>query len=982
VSINPSEDTMKLDDLSAEDLAAIDSVCLEFEKCFGGDRPMSPEAAVDLFISRQKGSPRREHLELLRQELVAIESELALKRRSESRERALVPTPFRSKTGSRDTGAPFSVNADSAVHAEPVRPIEAAGDADAVSTATHWSVPRGAKPSSTVRPAERSLDQGAAQGDREFSSPSIGPYSIGRVLARGGMGVVYRAVDTRLDRPVAIKMMGFPNLSPSDAKRIELVERFEREAKAVAALSHPNIVELFDVGVEGDVPYAVMEFLSGLTLAEQVSEGPMSAEETCQIGMQIAGALSTAHAAGVIHRDLKPQNVMLVENTESGKEFGPRVKLLDFGLSRVGDSAFSGNQNDESGEGASQTRSGMILGTPGYMAPEQARGESATSAADMFGFGCVLYETFYGRPAIPGETPVDRLAATLRGEVQYDPAGCEKARVLCTLIAECLQKEPTRRPSAADVFGRLRQFDFNAKRSGLDGNQPCGEAVQRRSDPEGWLRRHALTTLAGGLVGGLLGGWTIGNSGGGIGSIRSLAVLTLRDAKAPPSERDGLPLADRKITDGETLASAIANELSSVEGLAVVPYRPETAESPDQFRRLGQELDVDAFLTGSFENKTLPDLGKVWVLHWQLVSAIDGSLLHGEEFVTEQTGADKGDQFLVRSAVASNVAKRIGRVLVVSRKRNGTPDPMAYGCIMKGHAYADADSVKGLRQALLCFGKAHQEDPTWSEPLAAIAVASLNLAARSDPAESLAHLEKARSSITQALELDPQSVDARLAQAMLEWQSLLHYEEAYRLFEKLLKEYKYNWQVQHQRGLLLATLGSGNEAVDALRTASKLNPMSMMIKTDRCRVDWFFGYDSRAVRDATRYRETTPRENPARKLPIGLLIDVFEERGDYRQAAAQLGWETAPTDAEDYFRLREPSLRDAPYGPFGAALNRAIFDLRRGTDLGEGFLGALNESGATMFPLVLARHPAFASLRKTPAAAEYLPLMVGRFQNA
>ena len=427
----PGDNAMKLDDLSAEDLTAIDSVCLEFEKSLGTDQPMAVEAAVKIFLDQGSGNPQREHIELLRQELIAIEGELLRKRHAESLRQESAPTPFQSKTGASERDPLFSQDLGFARSAElPAEKESLRPEDDSIAARTQWqpqtpaivsSSRESTKTSESVRARSAGPSGDHASGpwgaSEILSDQSIGPYSIGRVLARGGMGVVYRAIDTRLDRPVAIKMMGFPNLAPGDPKRIELVERFEREAKAVAALSHPNIVELFDVGVAGSVPYAVMEFLSGLTLADQLVAGPMSPQQTCQIGMQIAGALATAHAAGVIHRDLKPPNVMLVDNRDSAKVAGPRVKLLDFGLSRVGDSALPGDEED-----SSQTRSGMILGTPGYMAPEQARGESATSAADMFGFGCVLYEVFYGRQAIPGETPADRLAGTLRGEVQYDPA--------------------------------------------------------------------------------------------------------------------------------------------------------------------------------------------------------------------------------------------------------------------------------------------------------------------------------------------------------------------------------------------------------------------------------------------------------------------------------------------------------------------------------------------------------------------------------
>ena len=970
---------MNLDDLNADDLSVIDAVCLEFEQRFGSAAPMTVEQAIKLFIDRKRGSGSREQIELLRQELEAIGGELELKRQAANQPGAVAPTPFRPRAGARDwlAGDPsFSQSKTTEWDPALSGPGQVAGSVKGFSQ----SKPPVPGEQSAEDPVAGGPVSKAGAGDAESepgSAPdSIGPYAIGRVLARGGMGVVYRAFDTRLERPVAIKMMGFPNLAPADPKRIELVERFEREAKAVAALSHPNIVELFDVGVAGSLPYAVMEFLSGLTVADQLAAGPMSPAETCQIGMQIAGALATAHAAGVVHRDLKPQNVMLVDVKDSEKAAALRVKLVDFGLSRVSDSALP--QDDDN---SNQTRSGMILGTPGYMAPEQARGEPATSAADMFGLGCLLYEIFYGKPAIPGETPADRLAGTLKGEVEYDHVPCEQSKVLCELISECLNKDPAKRPSATDVYGRLRQFDLSVAARGPAVAVSSG--VGELQSSEGWMRRHVLTTLAGGLLGSIVGGVSFGVSDRPIGKIESLAVLTLRDLTVGGRQQgpDGKPLEDRMISDGETLASALVNELSEVDGLAVLPYRPQSAETPEQFVRLGRELNVDAFLTGSFESQTKGQQ-RFWVVNWQLVSARDGNVLGAKQFVTAQKGENEGGQFLAQSAVASDIAKQIGRNLVTSGEKRGAPDPMAYGCMMKGHAYADADSTKGLKQALRCFSKAHEEDPRRSEPLAAIAVASLNLAARSDTAEeSLAYLEKARSSMAEALDLEPTSLRGRLAEAMLEWQSLQHYDEAYRLFAELHRQERLDWQILHQRGLLLTALGYDSEAIDSLRTASKLNPLSMMIKTDLCRAHWFFNWETRALRDALRYRDAVADDETAINLVTGFLIDCYEEQRDFAKAAELLGVRSAVKSAEDYYAIRFETLLKVPYGPFGATLNQAIFNLRSGAMVQEEMLGELDDSGATMFPLLLAQHPAFLELRSRPAAEPYLPRVRNRYRS-
>ncbi len=268
---------------------------------------------------------------------------------------------------------------------------------------------------------------GAGAGSRMEPGYRVAHYEIRERLGEGGMGVVYRAEDIRLGRSVALKFV-----------KAHYSQRWEREARAIAALNHPNIATLYDVGEHNGEPYLAMEYVSGTPL-----RGPLSPAEAVRYATQAADALATAHGAGIVHRDLKPGNILL-----TGKG---AVKLLDFGLAKLTDPAGGGSG---SGGSFASTQSVAISGTPGYIAPEQLNGKPGDARSDIFALGCVLYELVSGRRAFPGETMAASLAATLMAQ----PAPLEGApRALAQLIERMLAKDPAQRPeSMEEVLRELR----------------------------------------------------------------------------------------------------------------------------------------------------------------------------------------------------------------------------------------------------------------------------------------------------------------------------------------------------------------------------------------------------------------------------------------------------------------------------------------------------------------------------------------------
>lgn len=265
----------------------------------------------------------------------------------------------------------------------------------------------------------------ARYADQISIGTKLGSYEILGALGEGGMAKVYRAIDTRLDRAVAIKVSGE-----------QFTARFEREARAISALNHPNICTLYDVGQN----YLVMELVEGETLAQRIERtGPLPLEEALDIGVQIAQALEAAHSKGIVHRDLKPANVKL---TPQG-----RAKVLDFGLAKSIPSEPAGERVARSPSGtATESQAGQVLGTPGYMSPEQARGHDVDTRTDVWAFGCLLYTLLTGRPAFRGDSTEETITAVLERDPDWlalPPSTPVKVR---DLLARCLEKDLTCRP--------------------------------------------------------------------------------------------------------------------------------------------------------------------------------------------------------------------------------------------------------------------------------------------------------------------------------------------------------------------------------------------------------------------------------------------------------------------------------------------------------------------------------------------------------
>ena len=399
----------------------------------------------------------------------------------------------------------------------------------------------------------------------------LGPYEIVTPLGAGGMGEVYRARDTRLHRDVALKVL--PDAFAADPDR---VRRFQQEARAVAALSHPHICQIFDVGPD----YLVLEYVEGTPL-----RGPLPERDVIRIALQIASALQVAHARGILHRDLKPANVLITRargsvaaagplpNHPTASHLGPlelpTAKLLDFGIAKQMTAA-----PDET-----QTVDGVVVGTAAYMSPEQATGKPVDVRSDIFSFGAVVYELLSGRRAFDGGSTAEVLSAVLRDT----PPPLHASPALARLVAKCLEKEPDRRyQSTSDVVNELETL----------ANPPMARpSSSRRAWQAGAAVGVALLLIVGG-IGSNVGGWRDRLAGTQAAfPIQSLAVLPLDNLSGAAGQE--------YFADGMT--DALINELARLPALKVIsrmsvmPYKG--VRKP--LKQIAAELAVDGVIEGS-----------------------------------------------------------------------------------------------------------------------------------------------------------------------------------------------------------------------------------------------------------------------------------------------------------------------------------------------------------------------------------------------
>jgi serine/threonine-protein kinase len=476
----------------------------------------------------------------------------------------------------------------------------------------------------------------------------LGRYDVLGLIGRGGMGVVYRARDTRLGREVAVKTL-VPAATADPIARA----RFEREARAVAALSHPNIVAIYDVGDADGTLYVVTELLQGQTLGARLRDGPLAADLAHDYALQLARGLAAAHAKAILHRDLKPANVFV---TPEGT-----VKILDFGIAVMQGEVPS---SDEATLAGLHTRPGVLLGTPGYMPPEQLRQQAVDHRADLFAWGAVVYEMLSGQRPFDGASVADIVTAVLTNDPR--PIGSQEplAARLEHIAVRCLSKQPAHRYQSVDqVIGALTDA--------VTQSAPAGPAAPSPS------------------------------------SQPSIAVLPFADLSA-----------DRQLGYlGDGIADEITNGLARIAGLRVAARTSafQFRGAVDDVRRIGRALQVDTVLEGS-----LRAAGTRLRVTTQLVNAADGYQLWSERFDRES-----GDVFAIEDEIAQAVVAALGSRLVAAPApealARGTRDVEAYTRYLKGRHLWNRRREEDLRAAVREFQGAIDRDPAYADAYGGLA---------------------------------------------------------------------------------------------------------------------------------------------------------------------------------------------------------------------------------------------------------------------
>jgi len=646
---------------------------------------------------------------------------------------------------------------------------------------------------------------------------TVGPYHVLELLGEGGMGQVYRGRDPRLARDIAIKIL--PKDSIDDA---QAVGRFEREARAIASLSHPNIVAVHDFGEQDGTFYVITELLQGHTLRKRMDEGPLSWRKSAEIGSEIAEGLAAAHAQSIVHRDLKPENVFL---TAEG-----RVKILDFGLAQTDPLMTNRDEAMVTTTKWFQTNPGTVIGTLGYMSPEQLRGEIVDQTADLFSLGVMLFEMITTKKPFHRGSGAATIAAILHGDIPRDELTGGVPPELQRIIETCVEKNPQARfQSARDLSLTLRAINSS---STIIDSELFSSATKRRTSKK---------------------------------SIDSIAVLPFANVmKDPESEY---------LSDGIT--EGIINKLSQLPKLKVMArstvFRYKGRDIDAQ--SIGRELRVRAVLSGRLQH-----VDDRIVIGVELVDSLDGSQLWGETY-----NRRLADLVELQEEMSREIAERLRIRLTGDEKKKlrkkSTENSAAYQLYLKGRFQWNKRTEDGLKRGIALFNEAIENDPSFASAYAGLADSYVTLATNI-PLPPRETMPKAKAAAEHAISIEDGLAEAWSSLASVQWWFEWDWKAAESSYKRAI-ELNPNYATAHDGySMLLCARGRFDEAIEQINRAGDLDPLSRIFAVHAGWPFYFARDYEAAIRRFRKALELDEHFIPAH----GWLGMALGQQGRYREA--------------------------------------------------------------------------------------------------
>ncbi|MBK9528650.1 MAG: protein kinase [Acidobacteria bacterium] len=636
------------------------------------------------------------------------------------------------------------------------------------------------------------------------SGEKLSHHKIVSAIGKGGMGEVFLAQDTKLNRQVALKIL--PAEFAEDKDRMG---RFVREAQSASALNHPNIITIYEIGESDGTHFIATEFIDGKTLGEYVKANPLNYRSALEIAIQVASALDEAHAAGIVHRDIKPDNVMVRANG--------LVKILDFGIAKVSASSTSVSDSSEDATAIkSPTMPGMIIGTANYMSPEQAKGKEVDARTDIFSFGVVLYEMIAGQLPFEGENALEMIGAILHKDAK--PLGPDVPTEISKLISKCLRKDRDERyQTIKDVGNDLREVKQELELKNLmertaspnkpepqtqilkattldEINQTTTNQTVASNPKTKYLAAGLLTLLL--AAGGFFGYRYL--SGSNTKQINSIAVM--------PFENRNSDADTDYLSDG--LAESVIFRLTQIPDLRVSPtssvmrYKGASTD----VAKIASELGVDAVMTGRLTKR-----GDNLNITVELVDARTNKSLWGEQYERKLSELLTTQREIVAEIVGKLQLKLSGESEQKLAKKY-TDNNEAYQLYLQGRYHWNKRQIPEFEKAIVFFKQAIEKDPNYALAYSGLADTYSQFPTYGDfrPKD---YMPQAKQAALKALELDPNLAEAHASLAIV----LLYYEYDFSGAEKAFKraiELDPNYPTAHQwYAELLSASGRHDEAI-------------------------------------------------------------------------------------------------------------------------------------------------------------------------